>query len=236
MIRLQKMMAMSGVASRRASEKLIEEGRVKVNGTVTTQLGTTVDPDKDLVEVNDQPITCVTEMIYILLNKPSGFVTTAKDQFNRPTVLDLLKGLDARVYPVGRLDYQTSGLLILTNDGDLTLKLTHPKHQIFKTYLATVEGSIQQNSLEKLTNGVDIGDFITSPAKVTLLESSPYESVVTIDIREGKYRQVRRMFEAVGHPVIELQRTNLGTLNLTGLSEGDWRNLTDAEVTYLKSI
>jgi 23S rRNA pseudouridine2605 synthase len=236
MIRLQKMMAMSGVASRRASEKMIEEGRVKVNGTVTTQLGTTVDPDKDLVEVDDQPITCVTEMIYILLNKPSGFVTTAKDQFNRPTVLDLLKGLDARVYPVGRLDYQTSGLLILTNDGDLTLKLTHPKHEIFKTYLATVEGSIQPNSLEKLTNGVDIGDFITSPAKVTLIESSQYESVVTIDIREGKYRQVRRMFEAVGHPVLDLQRTNLGELNLTGLSEGDWRNLTDSEVAYLKSI
>lgn len=236
MIRLQKMMAMSGVASRRASEKMIEEGRVKVNGTVTTQLGTTVDPDKDLVEVDDQPITCVTEMIYILLNKPSGFVTTAKDQFNRPTVLDLLKGLSARVYPVGRLDYQTSGLLILTNDGDLTLKLTHPKHEIYKTYLATVEGSIQASSLEKLSNGVDIGDFITSPAKVTLIKSSPYESVVTIDIREGKYRQVRRMFEAVGHPVIDLQRTNLGALNLTGLSEGDWRNLTDAEVAYLKSI
>ncbi len=236
MIRLQKMMAMSGVASRRASEKIIEEGRVKVNGKVTTQLGTTVDPDKDLVEVDDQPITCVTEMIYILLNKPSGFVTTSNDQFNRPTVLDLLKGLSARVYPVGRLDYQTSGLLILTNDGDLTLKLTHPKHEIFKTYLATVEGTIQPNNLEKLTNGVDIGDFITSPAKVTLIESSPYESVVTIDIREGKYRQVRRMFEAVGHPVLELQRTNVGELNLSGLSEGDWRNLTDAEVAYLKAI
>lgn len=229
-------MAMSGVASRRASEKIIEEGRVKVNGKVTTQLGTTVDPDKDLVEVDDQPITCVTEMIYILLNKPSGFVTTSNDQFNRPTVLDLLKGLSARVYPVGRLDYQTSGLLILTNDGDLTLKLTHPKHEIFKTYLATVEGTIQPNNLEKLTNGVDIGDFITSPAKVTLIESSPYESVVTIDIREGKYRQVRRMFEAVGHPVLELQRTNVGELNLSGLSEGDWRNLTDAEVAYLKAI
>lgn len=236
MIRLQKYMAGCGVASRRASEKLIEHGRVLVNGVVVTQLGTTIDPDKDQVEVDGVLIQAVSEQIYILLNKPPGFVTTAKDQFDRPTVLDLLKGLKTRVYPVGRLDYQTSGLLILTNDGDLTLKLTHPKHEIFKTYIATVEGSIGSNALKTLETGVDIGDFFTSPAKVSLIKATATESVVKIAIREGKYRQVRRMFEALGHPVTALQRTELGQLNLSGLNEGSWRYLTINEVDYLKSI
>lgn len=236
MIRLQKYMASSGVASRRASEKLIEEGRVKVNGQVVTQLGTSIDPEIDQVEVDGKPITAVTEMIYILLNKPPGFVTTAKDQFNRPTVLDLLQDVPSRVYPVGRLDYQTSGLLILTNDGDLTLKLTHPKHEVFKTYVATVEGIIQAEQLEQLKKGVDIGDFMTSPAEVTLIKHGIQESVVQIAIREGKYRQVRRMFETVGHPVTALQRISLGQLNLSGLSESKWRHLTANEVNYLKSL
>lgn len=236
MIRLQKYMAASGVASRRASEKLIEEGRVKVNGQVVTQLGTSVDPEVDQVQVDGKSITAVTEMIYILLNKPPGYVTTAKDQFNRPTVLDLLKDMPARVYPVGRLDYQTSGLLILTNDGDLTLKLTHPKHEVFKTYVAIVEGLVQPNALEQLTQGVDIGDFVTSPAEVSLIKHGENESIVQIAIREGKYRQVRRMFEAVGHPVTALQRVSLGQLNLSGLSEGKWRHLTASEIDYLKSL
>lgn len=236
MIRLQKFMASSGVASRRASEKLIEEGRVKVNGQVITQLGTTVDPAIDKVEVDGQVIAAVNEMVYILLNKPPGFVTTAKDQFNRPTVLDLLHDVSTRVYPVGRLDYQTSGLLLLTNDGDLTLKLTHPKHEVFKTYVATVEGDIKNNSLETLKTGVDIGDFFTSPADVTLIKATDKESVVRIAIREGKYRQVRRMFEAVGHPVLALQRIELGKLNLSGLQEGKWRYLSETEIQYLKDL
>lgn len=236
MIRLQKFMASSGVASRRASEKLIEEGRVKVNGQVITQLGTTVDPAIDKVEVDGQVIAAVNEMVYILLNKPPGFVTTAKDQFNRPTVLDLLHDVSTRVYPVGRLDYQTSGLLLLTNDGDLTLKLTHPKHEVFKTYVATVEGHIKNNSLETLKTGVDIGDFFTSPADVTLITATDKESVVRIAIREGKYRQVRRMFEAVGHPVLALQRIELGKLNLSGLQEGKWRYLSETEIQYLKDL
>ncbi len=229
-------MASSGVASRRASEKLIEEGRVKVNGQVVTQLGTTVDPAVDEVQVDGQVIAAVSEMVYILLNKPPGFVTTAKDQFNRPTVLDLLHEVSTRVYPVGRLDYQTSGLLLLTNDGDLTLKLTHPKHEIFKTYVATVEGHIKSSSLETLKSGVDIGDFFTSPAEVTLIKATAQESVVRIAIREGKYRQVRRMFETVGHPVTALQRIELGQLNLSGLQEGKWRYLSDTEIDYLKNL
>lgn len=236
MIRLQKYMASSGVASRRACEKLIEEGRVKVNGSVVTQLGTSVDPAKDQVEVDGQLIQAVTEMVYILLNKPPGFVTTAKDQFGRKTVLDLLKGLETRVYPVGRLDYQTSGLLILTNDGDLTLKLTHPKHEVYKTYVATVEGHVETHALNQLENGVDIGDFVTSKAQVSLIKATATESIVKIAIKEGKYRQVRRMFEAVGHPVTALQRTELGKLNLSGLREGDWRHLETAEIQYLQNL
>lgn len=229
-------MANSGVASRRASEKLIEEGRVKVNGVVVTQLGTTVNPEIDQVEVDGKLIHTVSEQIYILLNKPPGFVTTAKDQFNRPTVLDLLKDIPTRVYPVGRLDYQTSGLLILTNDGDLTLKLTHPKHEVFKTYVATVEGRITDASLAQLTEGVDIGDFVTSPAQVSLIKATAAESIVRIAIREGKYRQVRRMFESVGYPVTALQRIELGELNLSGLQEGKWRFLTSEEISYLKQL
>lgn len=236
MIRLQKFMAGAGVASRRASEKLIEEGRVKVNGVVVTEQGQTVDPENDQVEVDGKVIHTVSESLYILLNKPTGYVTTAKDQFGRPTVIDLLEGIGTRVYPVGRLDYQTSGLLLLTNDGDLTLKLTHPKHEIYKTYVATVEGEIGSNELAKLSTGIDIGDFVTSPAKAELIKGTPVESLVKISIREGKYRQVRRMFECIGHPVKELQRTDIGKLNLSGLREGSWRHLTTEEVQYLKAL
>lgn len=236
MIRLQKYMANCGVASRRASEKLIEEGRVKVNGILITEQGKTVDPEIDHVEVDGKPIEAEGTTVYILLNKPTGFVTTAKDQFGRKTVIDLLKGFETRVYPIGRLDYQTSGLLILTNDGDLTLKLTHPKHEIYKTYVATVEGEIGPSQITHLCEGVDIGDFVTSPAKAELIKATLSESLVKISIREGKYRQVRRMFEAIGHPVKELQRTDIGKLNLSGLREGDWRYLTEEEVAYLKAL
>lgn len=236
MIRLQKYMASAGVASRRASEKLIEEGRVKVNGLVVKGQGTSVDPEKDQVEVDGKIIETISEQVYILLNKPTGYVTTAKDQFGRPTVIDLLEDVAIRVYPIGRLDYQTSGLLLLTNDGDLTLKLTHPKHEIYKTYVATVEGAIGNSEIAQLREGIDIGDFVTSPAKAELIKGTPLESLVKISIREGKYRQVRRMFETIGHPVKELQRTDIGKLNLSGLREGSWRYLTSEEVQYLKNL
>lgn len=236
MIRLQKYMASAGVASRRASEKMIEEGRVKVNGEVTVQLGTTVDPAIDTVEVDGKVIKPAEAKVYVLLNKPPGYVTTAKDQFGRPTVLDLLETLEERVFPVGRLDYQTSGLLILTNDGDLTLKLTHPKHQIFKTYIATVEGEIGEEALHRLEEGVELEDFKTAPARIKCIKKTRTESIVQIAIREGKYRQVRRMCEAVGHPVTALQRTELGDINLSGLREGSWRMMTEEEVSYLLKI
>lgn len=233
-MRLQKFLASAGIASRRASEKLIEEGRVKVNGEVVTTLGTTVDPDKDQVSFDGQTVKLVEEKIYLLLNKPPGYVTTAKDQFGRPTVLDLVSETGHRVFPVGRLDYQTSGLLILTNDGDLTLQLTHPRHEVFKTYVATVSGSISDEALQRLEKGVKLEDFTTSPAKVKLIKRSDEASLVEISIREGKYRQVRRMMEAVGHPVESLQRTCIGKINLSGLREGSYRMLSPEEVEYLR--
>lgn len=233
-MRLQKFLASAGIASRRACEKLIEEGKVSVNGEVVTQLGTTVDPLKDQVFFEGKQVQLVEEKIYLLLNKPPGYVTTAKDQFGRPTVLDLVSDTGHRVFPVGRLDYNTSGLLILTNDGDLTLQLTHPRHEVFKTYVATVQGAISDEALEQLASGVQLEDFKTSPAKVKLIRREADLSLVELSIREGKYRQVRRMMEAVGHPVESLQRIAIGIINLSGLREGSYRVLSSEEVDYLR--
>lgn len=233
-MRLQKFLASAGVASRRASEKLIEEGKVTVNGEVVTQLGTTVDPSVDQIRYDGNVVTLVEEKVYLLLNKPPGYVTTAKDQFGRPTVLELVNEVNTRVFPVGRLDYQTSGLLILTNDGDLTLTLTHPRHEVFKTYVATLTGAITEVALSKLEKGVQLEEFITAPAKVKLIKRSETQSLVEISIREGKYRQVRRMMEAVGFPVEYLQRTAIGDINLSGLREGSYRHLSEEEVAYLR--
>ncbi len=236
MIRLQKYLASAGVASRRASEKLITEGRICVNDKVVTELGTSINPEEDVVYFDGQRVTAAQSYVYYLLNKPKGYVTTAKDQFNRPTVTDLLKEVSVRIYPIGRLDYNTTGLLLLTNDGDLTLKLTHPKHEIFKTYVATIKGRISESALELLREGVQLEDFLTSPAEVKLIKREEMQSLVEISIREGKYRQVRRMFEAVGFPVEELSRVKIGEITLSGLREGCYRPLTPSEIAYLKEM
>lgn len=233
-MRLQKFLASAGIASRRACEKLIEAGKVSVNGEVITQLGTTVDPLKDQVCYEGKAVKLVEEKVYLLLNKPPGYVTTAKDQFGRPTVLDLVSEAGQRVFPVGRLDYNTSGLLILTNDGDLTLQLTHPRHEVYKTYVATVSGAISDEALKLLETGVVLEDFKTSPAKVKLIKREAQHSLVELSIREGKYRQVRRMMEAVGYPVESLQRIAIGKINLSGLREGSYRTLSPEEVDYLR--
>lgn len=233
-MRLQKFLASAGIASRRACEKLIEAGKVSVNGEVITQLGTTVDPLKDQVCYEGKAVKLVEEKVYLLLNKPPGYVTTAKDQFGRPTVLDLVSEAGQRVFPVGRLDYNTSGLLILTNDGDLTLQLTHPRHEVYKTYVATVSGAISDEALKLLETGVVLEDFKTSPAKVKLIKREAQHSLVELSIREGKYRQVRRMMEAVGYPVESLQRIAIGRINLSGLREGSYRTLSPEEVDYLR--
>ena len=231
--RLQKYIARCGIASRRKAEEIILQGNVKVNGIIVKELGSKINPEKDVVTVYDKKIHEKEEHIYIKLYKPEGYITTVKDQFNRKTVLDLVN-IKERIYPIGRLDYDTSGLLLLTDDGDLTNKLMHPKYRIFKTYEAEIKGSISEDSINILKNGVLIEGYKTAPAKVKLINRSQVKTSVQISIHEGKNRQVRKMFEKIGHRVIKLKRISFGNINLGELSEGQWKYLTDDEIKYLK--
>ena len=233
-IRLQKYLAMANVASRRASEKLILDGRVSVNGAVVTELGTKVS-ENDEIKVDGVTVTPSKKKYYIMLNKPSGYVTTARDQFDRPTVFDLVKDIDDRLFSVGRLDYDTEGLLILTNDGDFTQTVSHPSHQTEKTYHAVISGTLSREEIGALKRGVEIEKgFVTSPAKVKVLEAEKNASLVEVIIHEGKNRQVRKMFEAVGHRVLELKRVAISTVKIGNLPLGKWRHLREAEITILK--
>lgn len=237
-MRINKYIASCGVASRRKAEELIISGRVTINGELITELSTTVDETKDIVEVDGVPINQEEKKVYILLNKPEGYITTVKDQFDRPSVLDILKDVEERVYPVGRLDYETSGLLILTNDGDLTYKLTHPKHEVEKTYLAMVNGIISPEEKRRFENGLRIEDYTTAKAKLKIVKADEEKnySVCKITIHEGRNRQVRKMCKAIGHPVRNLRRIQMGRINIRGLEVGEYRNLTEDEVKYLKSV
>ena len=235
-VRLQKYIAMCGVASRRKAEELIEEGRVSVNGSKVTEQGVKIEIGADKVSVDGKPIKSKNKNYYIMLNKPVGYVSTANDQFDRPTVVDLVKKdlADVRIFPVGRLDYETEGLLLLTNDCDFTYKVTHPKFHMEKTYIATVKGGMTISGMNKLRNGVYIDDnFKTSPAKAEILDAYDGHTFVKITIHEGKNRQVRKMFEAIGNTVVGLQRTSIGTVELGNLPLGRWRHLTSHEVNYL---
>ncbi len=235
--RLQKYLAEAGVASRRKAEELIKAGLVKVNGVTVTELGTKVDPKKDEVVYRGQVINNQeVEMVYIMLHKPEGYVTTAKEQFGRPSVMDLVRDVKGRIFPVGRLDYETSGLLLLTNDGDLTYKLTHPKHDVDKTYHAKVYGTPDDMDLQKFRRGVFIDGVRTKPAKIQIIEKGERQSVAEIMIHEGKNRQVRKMCEAIAHPVAQLKRVATGDLQLGDLPKGKYRHLTAAEVKYLKKL
>lgn len=237
-IRLQKYLANNGIASRRKCEELIIQGRVKVNGEVVTELGTKINPDKDIIEYNGKTIKNTnTEHTYILLNKPIDYVTTVKDQFNRNTVLDLVK-TNKRLVPVGRLDMYTSGAIILTDDGDFVYKVTHPKHEIPKTYNVTVVGKITNEEVEQLKNGVDIGDFVTSKAEVKILKIDEQKNIsrLQITIHEGKNRQIRRMCEAIEKKVISLHRSKIGNLTVKDLPLGTWRYLNKKEVEELLKI
>lgn len=230
-IRLQKFLANSGVASRRKCEELILEGKVSVNGKVVEELGTKIDPTVDKVTYCGKLIHSADKMIYILLNKPIGYVTTANDQFDRDTVLDLVK-VKERVVPVGRLDMYTSGALILTNDGDFVYKVTHPKHEITKTYTVTVHGIITNEAVDNLRQGVEIDDYVTRPAKVKILKTDEDKNIsrLEITIHEGKNRQVRKMCEAVGCKVIALHRSKIGDIRVNDLKLGTWRYLTEKEL------
>lgn len=234
-IRLQKYLADCGIASRRKSEELIKQGQVKVNGKTITELGTKIIPNKDIVEYNGKKIELKKEYVYILLNKPIGYVTTVKDQFNRDSVLDLVK-TNKRLVPVGRLDMYTSGALILTNDGDFVYKVTHPKHEIEKTYTVTIIGIVKKEEVEKLKKGVEIEDYITKPAKVKILkiDEEKNQSRLEITIHEGKNRQVRKMCEAIGHKVLALHRSKIAGIDVKDIPLGKWRYLNSKEVNKIK--
>jgi len=234
MERLQKVMAHAGVASRRKCEEIISQGRVKVNGEVVTELGTKVSPD-DLIEVDGQVIF-QEKKVYLLLNKPVGYITTVDDPRGRKTVLDLIKGVPQRIYPVGRLDYDTSGLLILTNDGDLTYALTHPSHMIDKTYRVEVQGHPSPKELARLEKGVLLDDGITAPARIENLQKRRDTTVFEITIYEGRNRQVRRMCEFIGYPVENLKRIKFAFIELNGLAEGKFRFLNKEEVNKLREL
>ena len=233
-IRLQKYIAECGIASRRKAEELILEGKIIVNGIIVTELGTKINPSKDIVEYNNKVIEPEQRNVYILLNKPIGYVTTVKDQFNRPSVLDLVK-VKERIVPVGRLDFYTSGALILSNDGDFVYKITHPKHEVNKTYNVTVKGIINDDEIEDLRSGVKIDNYITKPAKVKILKTDKDKNIsrIQITIHEGKNRQIRKMCEAIGKKVLALHRSKIGNIDVKDLKIGEWRYLTDAEISDL---
>ncbi len=234
-IRLQKYLAEAGVASRRKCEEMISQGRVEINGQVVSEPGTKVEGD-EVIKIDGKEVKREQKKVYILLNKPVGIISSAQDQFSRKTVLDLVEGIDERIYPVGRLDYDTSGLIILTNDGEFANILMHPRHEQEKTYRAQIKGRLGEVEIRILESGVVIEDYRTAPAKVKVLETTPRDTTVEITIHEGKNRQVRKMFEALEHPVLRLKRTGIGPIGASGLEEGKWRYLTRNEIEALRAV
>lgn len=231
--RLQKIISAAGITSRRASEALILNGQVAVNGVVVTELGSKADPSKDTITVDGKPLKISAQRLYILLNKPTGYITALKDSQGRPLVTDLLKDVPDRVYPVGRLDYNTEGLLLLTNDGEWANRLMHPRHEIEKEYHVRVRGKVIDQQLKRMAEGVELEDGMTAPAVVNLVKSGEQNDWISVAIHEGRNRQVRRMCEAVSLSVVRLKRIRYGSLELGTLRTGKFRFLTDTEVREL---
>lgn len=231
-MRINKYIAQAGLASRRKADELIKNGNVKVNGLVMQEMGYSVN-NGDVVEVNGRIIEPIKKKVYIMLNKPIGYITSAKDDQDRLTVMDLVADIPERIFSIGRLDVNTSGLLLMTNDGDFSQKVSHPKNIIYKTYRARVAGQISPERIRKLRKGVDIGGYTTSPAEVKLIKQGSGSAVVEIKIHEGKNRQVRKMFAAVGNKVIDLERIAVGDLYLGNLMSGHYRKLTRQEISDL---
>ncbi|MGI6721427.1 MAG: pseudouridine synthase [Anaerovoracaceae bacterium] len=234
-MRLNKYIAQSGYASRRKADELTRNGNVKINGQVMKEPGYDVLPE-DKVEVNGSLIGSAEKKVYVMVNKPRGVVTTMKDEKDRPVVADLVSDIPERLFPVGRLDFNTTGLLLMTNDGEMANKLAHPSHKVGKTYRAKVAGVLSDKKLAVLRKGVDIGGFVTGEAQVEVVRQTRKSAIVDITIHEGKNRQVRRMFKAVGCPVQELHRMAIGDIYLSRLKEGHYRKLTRQEIDYLKSL
>lgn len=240
LVRLQKVIAQAGVASRRKAEELITGGRVKVNGQTVKELGTKVDPTRDRVVVDGKPIAAEPR-VYYLLNKPDGVVSSAEeevDERGRPTVRSLLRGVQERIYPVGRLDFHTRGLLLLTNDGELSLALTHPRNKVEKVYHVKFQGKLEPDDLQTLREGVTLEDgTVTLPAtELMLIKETETNTWVQLGLRQGLNRQIRRMGEAIDHPVLKLIRVSIAELTTDGLDEGRFRRLSENEVQYLRAV
>jgi len=235
-IRLQKAIADSGLASRRKAETMITEGRVTVNGRVIRELGTKVDPERDHVKVDGRHLKPVPPSVFLMLNKPKGYVSSLSDPAGRPTITDLLAGVGLRVFPVGRLDYDSEGLMLLTNQGELAQTLLHPRYHVPKTYLIKVKGVLTDEEIASLERGVQLDDGMTAPASVRKVRKVEENSWLEVTIHEGRKHQVKRMLEAVGHPVIRLTRVRFGPLSLGDLPPGRYRYLTDREANAVRSL
>lgn len=239
--RLQKYMARCGVASRRKCEEIILSSKVKINDKIVNELGVKIDPSKDKVFYNGKRILPEENKLYIMLNKPEGYITSVKDEKGRKTILDLVK-VNERIYPIGRLDYDSSGLILLTNDGDIYNKIIHPRVEVEKKYIALCKGVFSDEEIKKFENGIDIGGYITANAKIKLIDkekdkkTNAVNSLVEIIIHEGKNRQIRKMCSALGHEVITLKRVAVGDIKLGYLKRGEWRNLTEDELNYINSL
>jgi 23S rRNA pseudouridine2605 synthase len=234
-IRLNKYISNSGYTSRRKADELVFDKKVTVNGVIVTEPGMQIDPEKDLIEIDHVKISLEQRLIYIMLNKPPKFVSTVKDQFERPSVIDLI-GLDQRIYPVGRLDYDSQGLLLLTNDGDITYKLTHPRHNVSKTYIAKIDRIVDETTLQKIRNGVYIDNYRTRPCQVNVVNLSDNFSEIRVSIMEGRNRQIRKMFEKFGYNIVALERIAIGDISIGNLPLGKWRYLTEKEIGYLNNV
>ncbi|MEA4852699.1 MAG: pseudouridine synthase [Christensenella sp.] len=236
-MRLQKFLAEAGIASRRKSEELIASGRVEVNGKTVREMGFLVNPDKDEIKYLNKIVKIKQKKIYIMLNKPAGCVSTCHDENGRKTIMSYVRKIDERLYPVGRLDFTTEGLLLLTNDGEFANRMTHPSHLIQKKYLAVVDSQVTEEDAERLSRGVVLDDgYKTAPAVFKILSSSPQRSEVLCVITEGKNRQLRRMFHAIEKNVCYLKRVAVGDLKLGNLKKGEYRFLTEEELVYLKKL
>lgn len=235
-MRLQKLIAGTGIASRRKAETLITTGRVTVNGKVVTELGTKVDPERDHVKLDGKHLSSVQPFVYLMLNKPKHVMSTLDDPGGRTTVKDYLRGVSVRVFPVGRLDFDSEGLMLLTNNGDLAQALLHPRYHVPKTYLIKVKGVLSDEEIRQLERGVRLEDGMTSPAIVKKIKKAEQNSWLEITIREGRKHQVKRMLESVGHPVIKLMRVRMGPLSLGNLESGEFRFLTDREANALREL
>ncbi|MGI6422328.1 MAG: pseudouridine synthase [Syntrophomonadaceae bacterium] len=234
-MRLAKYLAAAGAASRRKAEQLIVEGRIKVNGVLVIEPGRVINPHLDIIDFDGQ-ILKPQKKIYLMLNKPAGYLSSTYDPHGRPTVMDLLKGIQGRLYPVGRLDLDTRGLLLLSNDGEFTNKIIHPRYHVDKKYQVLVKGQLSEKALRQLRKGVQLEDGLTSPAEVKVLQTNTNSTLIEMSIHEGRKRQVKRMLAQVGFPVISLKRTAIAFLDLGNLEEGQYRHLDPHEVKGLLDL